>query len=87
MRQHYTKCQRLTLKTSSQHLKRSLKAIEIYQKIGTRRVHVVSHGGWAIFNFCHVIEYWPLSGWSNAISDFSVTMLQKLKSEKRHLTT
>ena len=40
-------------------------------KIGTRRVHVVSHGGWAIFfEFCHVIDYWPLSGWSNATSYF-----------------
>ena len=27
------------------------------------------------FDFCHAIEYWPLNGWSNATSDFSVTVL------------
>ena len=56
------------------------------------RVHVVSYGSWLakeayFFNFCHVVEYWPLSGWSNATSDFLVTMLvsQWLTTKNCHI--
>ena len=50
------------------------------RKKDSRRIHVVSHGGWLsketyFFDLCHVIECWPLSGWSNTTSNFSVTML------------